>query len=324
MARTKKTTKTTKKASKPKKTASKSTKTKSDDKTSSLDAGLYIVSTPIGNLSDITLRALEVLGDADTVLCEDQRVTRKLLCAHGISAKTMTYHEHNAEKQRPKVIKKLSEGAVLALVTDAGTPLISDPGYKLVSDVRREGFDVIPVPGPSALLAALVGSAMPTDRFLFAGFLPPKRGSRQSKLSSLANYDMTLVFYESGNRLEKMLKDVFSIMGDRQVTVARELTKKFEEFITGSLQGILQDLEVRGQLKGEIVVIVGPPTESNVQKMDDDVLDEMLGEALGNMGMSVRDASAYVAEETGVQKRKLYARALALTHAGRSDVDLNR
>lgn len=311
----------TRKPAKAKK-ATKAQKSKKEDvdNKSALDCGLYIVSTPIGNLADITYRAVEVLKNCDMILCEDRRVTQKLLNTYSIKSRMMTYHEHNAEKQRPKIIEKLQDGQSLALVTDAGTPLISDPGYKLVEAVRAEKFDVFPVPGASSLLAALVGSALPTDRFMFAGFMPPKKSARQAKLSGLAQLDMTLIFFETAKRLRAFLDDAALVMGNRDVVVARELTKKFEEFIPGKVEDVLHKLEDEGDVKGEVVVIIGAAKGDNKERYTDDELDDLLGNALGDLGMSVRDAASYVAEETGIQKRKLYARALALTHAGRSDL----
>lgn len=284
-----------------------------------LENGLYMVSTPIGNLRDITLRALDVLGNCDLVLSEDKRVTRKLLSAYGLKPRMMAYHDHNGEKQRPKVLKELEEGHTVALVTDAGTPGISDPGYKLVRAVHDAGYKVIPIPGASAVLCALVGAGLPTDQFLFAGFMPPKKTARQAKLSSLAQTDATLVFYESARRLKAFLEDVHTVMGNRQVVIARELTKKFEEFIHDSIEDILHHLE-DDQYKGEIVVLLAPCEKTAESQYSDDQLDDLLSHALEELNMSVRDAAAYVAEETGIQKRRLYARALALNHAGRSDV----
>ena len=290
-------------------------------KETTLENALYIVSTPIGNLRDITLRALDVLARCDVLLCEDKRVTQKLLNAYTIKSRMMVYHDHNAEKQRPKILDVLQKGQSVALVTDAGTPLISDPGFKLVQAVRQAGFNVIPVPGASAVLAALAGAGVPTDMFTFAGFMPPKKSARQAKLSSMAQYEMTLVFYESANRLNAFLQDVFSTMGNRDVVIAREITKKFEEFIHAPVQDVIVRLQEGKPLKGEVVVMISAcQKDQQVNQYDDETLDQMLGEALSSMGMSVRDAAAYVAEETGVQKRKLYARALALSHAGRSDL----
>jgi len=284
-----------------------------------LEPGLYIVSTPIGNLRDITLRALDVLGSCDLVLSEDKRVTQKLLSAYSLKPRMMAYHDHNGEQQRPKILKALAEDQAIALVSDAGTPAISDPGYKLVRAVHKAGHRVIPIPGASAVLCALVGSTLPTDQFLFAGFLPPKKSARQAKLSSLAQSDATLIFYESARRLKAFLEDVYSIMGNRQVVIARELTKKFEEFIHESIEDTLHHLE-EDQYKGEIVVLLGPSDKTPDENYSTEQLDDLLGHALAELGMSVRDAAAHVAEETGVQKRRLYARALALNHAGRSDV----
>lgn len=285
-----------------------------------IDSGLYVVATPIGNLRDITLRALDILENADVIYCEDKRVTSKLLSAYSIKTPLKLYHDHNGEKQRPEILQALENGDAVALVSDAGTPGISDPGFKLFRDVTDKGYKIYPVPGASAVLAALVGAGLATDRFMFAGFLPPKSSARKDKLKSFVKTDATLVFYEAANRMKDFMTDVEVVLGNRPVALARELTKKFEEFIRGDAKEILQQLEQK-KYKGEFVVMIGAPDfdEQSAAEYTDDVLDGMLGEALGKMGMSVRDASAFVADETGIQKRRLYARALALTHKGASE-----
>lgn len=284
-----------------------------------IKCGLYIVSTPIGNLRDITLRALDVLGSADVIYCEDKRVTSKLLNAYSINTPLRLYHDHNGEKQRPEILNALSDGQTIALVSDAGTPGISDPGYKLIREVAAAGHDVFPVPGASAVLSALVGGGLATDQFVFAGFMPPKSAARREKLKAFVKSEATLVFYETANRMAAFMKDVSKVLGNREIVMARELTKKFEEFIRGNADDICAILSEK-KYKGEFVVLIGAPDlkELAEQTYTDDVLDKMLGEALGQMGMSVRDASAYVAEETGLPKRRLYARALGLTHQGSS------
>lgn len=285
-----------------------------------IDSGLYVVATPIGNLRDITLRALDILENADVIYCEDKRVTSKLLSAYSIKTPLKLYHDHNGEKQRPEILQALENGDAVALVSDAGTPGISDPGFKLFRDVADKGYKIYPVPGASAVLAALVGAGLATDRFMFAGFLPPKSSARKDKLKSFVKTDATLVFYETANRMKDFMTDVEAVLGNRPVALARELTKKFEEFIRCDAKEILQQLEQK-KYKGEFVVMIGAPDfdEQSAAEYTDDVLDGMLGEALGKMGMSVRDASAFVADETGIQKRRLYARALALTHKGASE-----
>jgi len=277
-----------------------------------LVSGLYIVATPIGNLRDITLRALDVLSQADIVLCEDTRVTGKLMAAYDLKTRLMSYHDHNSDKVRPLVLKKLDEGQIVALVSDAGTPLISDPGYKLVRDCAEQDKQVFPIPGASAVLSALSVAGLATDRFLFVGFLPPKSSARQTVLSELAPVASTLVFYEGNSRLLKSLKDMLSVLGDRSAVVARELTKKFEEVKRGKLSELVAYYQEKGSPKGEIVIVVDRDQRAVEEKFSDEDIDAFLGEALGQMGMSVRDASSYVAEKTGFKKRVLYARALAL------------
>ncbi|HLJ21587.1 MAG TPA: 16S rRNA (cytidine(1402)-2'-O)-methyltransferase, partial [Stellaceae bacterium] len=224
-----------------------------------LSPGLYIVATPIGNLGDITLRALDVLKGADAILCEDTRVTATLARRFGLGAERIAYHDHNADAVRPGLIARLAAGAVLALVSDAGTPLVSDPGFKLVRDAVAAGIPVIPVPGASAALAALTVSGLPTDRFLFAGFLPAKSAARRRELRELAAVRASLIFYETAPRLAEALADMAAMLGDRPAAVARELTKLHEEVRRGSLSALAEHYRGAGPPKGEIVVIVGPP-----------------------------------------------------------------
>ena len=233
----------------------------------SLEAGLYVVATPIGNLRDITLRALDVLGGADLVLAEDTRVTRKLLSAFGLGPRTMSYHEHNAEAARPKIMAALAAGQAVALVSDAGTPLISDPGYRLVREAAAAGCRVFPIPGASALLSGLVVAGLPTDRFLFAGFPPVKGGPRTTFFAGLATVEATLVFYETGPRLRASLEAMALAFGDREAAVGRELTKMFEEVRRGSLSALAATIDAPP--KGEIVVLVGPPDAARVAPGDD-------------------------------------------------------
>lgn len=277
-----------------------------DDSRPSLEAGLYVVATPIGNLRDITLRALDVLRGADLVLAEDTRVTGKLLAAHSIAAaRLQPYHEHNAEAARPGILAALAEGAAVALVSDAGTPLVSDPGFKLVRAAIEAGARVVPIPGASALLGGLVMAGLPTDRFLFAGFPPSKAGARRAFLAEFVEVPASLVFYESGPRLGESLADMAAILGDRPAAVAREITKLFEECVRGSLS----ELAARYQTppKGEIVVLVAPPI---APVLDAGALDARLRALLA--GHSVKEAAAIAAAELGVPKRAAYARALAL------------
>lgn len=274
-----------------------------------LAPGLYVVATPIGNLGDITLRALATLKAADLVLCEDTRVTRKLLDRYGLAPKLLAYHDHNAASVRPKILRELGSGAAVVLVSDAGTPLVSDPGYKLVTEVLEAGHRVFPVPGASALLAALVAAGLPTDRFFFEGFLPPKSGQRKNRLAEIKEIPATLVFYESGPRLADCLSDLAEIFGARLACVCRELTKAFEETRRGLLAELAAHYEANGAPRGEIVIVVAPP-DTDAKAVSPDELDAQLRRALKHG--SLKDAVAAVAEETGVKRREVYARALAL------------
>ncbi len=272
-----------------------------------LTPGLYIVATPIGNLRDITLRAIDTLAAADIVVCEDTRVTARLLAAHGVATAMTTYHEHNAAKMRPILLRRLKAGGAVALVSDAGTPLISDPGYKLVRDASDAGIAVIPIPGPSAPLAALAVAGLPTDRFLFAGFLPSRGGQRRKALQPLAGFGATLVFFESARRLAGSLTDMAEILGPRPAAIARELTKRFEEIRRGPLDALAGHYLEAGAPRGEVVVVVGPPDAALAAAAPD--IDNLLRLALAEM--SLRDAAASVAAATGQPRREVYARALA-------------
>ena len=274
--------------------------------------GLYIVATPIGNMDDITLRALDLLAGVDRIACEDTRHTRRLLERHGIKTRLLPYHEHNAEHMRPAIMARLTHGESLALVSDAGTPLISDPGYKLVRKAIASGIYVTALPGPSAALMALTLSGLPSDKFMYAGFLPPKSGARRKALGELAAIDATLILFESPRRLAASLADMVDTLGERDIAVAREMTKLHEEFVRGDLAGLAAHYAEIGAPKGEVVVIVGPPV-SNGQDLSDDVIDARLAELL--QSASVRDAAAQLAAETGLARRDLYARAVRLSSA---------
>ena len=270
--------------------------------------GLHIVSTPIGNLRDITLRALDILSSVDEVLAEDTRVAAKLLNAHGISAKLSAYHDHNGAARRPELLKRLEEGASIALISDAGTPLVSDPGWKLVHEAAAVGIKIVPVPGASAMLAGLVASSLPSDRFMFAGFLPPKSGARKKMAEELANIPSTLIFYESGPRLAAALSDLSLMMGgEREVAVARELTKLFEETRRGTLSELAAHYAEAGAPKGEIVLLIGPPQAREASAED---IDAALKDALSRL--PVKAAANEIAETFGLSKRDAYQRALAL------------
>lgn len=278
---------------------------------SRLAPGLYITATPIGNAGDITLRALDVLARCDLVLCEDTRVTAKLFAIHNIQARTAPYHDHNAAEMRPRVLRRLEAGEAIALVSDAGTPLVSDPGFKLVQEAAAAGHNVTALPGASSVLAALTLAGLPTDRFFFAGFLPPKQEARRRELTELAAVPATLVFLESANRLAGALADMAAALGSREGAVARELTKKFEEVRRGALGELAAHYEEAGPPKGEIVIIVGPPERRAALCAHE--VDAMLENALGRA--SLKDAVAEVVAMTGLPRRDIYARALELSGA---------
>ena len=266
------------------------------------------MATPIGNLKDVTLRALEVLAAADLIACEDTRVTARLLARHGIERPLAPYHEHNAAEARPKLLALLAAGKRVALVSDAGTPLVSDPGYKLVRAALDAGAAVFPLPGPSAALAALAVAGLPTDRFLFAGFLPAKAKARADALAELAGVKATLVFYEAAPRLAESLAAMREALGDRPAAVARELTKLHEEVARGTLGALARRYGDAGPPRGEIVVVVGPPGEDAPVAEGD--LDAALRAAMADMPLS--EAAAAVAGALGLPRRTVYARALAL------------
>lgn len=271
--------------------------------------GLHVVATPIGNLGDISLRALATLAAADAVVAEDTRVTKTLLAHYGIATPLVAYHEHNAAVMRPHLIARLKSGAALALVSDAGTPLISDPGFKLVAEAVAENIEVVSVPGASAVLAALVVAGLPTDRFFFEGFLPPRSGPRRQRIAELAPIPGTLVFFESPRRLAETLADLAAVLGDREAAIARELTKHYETVRRGLLPELAAALAGENPPKGEIVVLVGPPG-SEAPRLSQESLDAKLGKALESL--SVKDAAAVVSAETGHPRRKVYARAIEL------------
>lgn len=277
-----------------------------------LPPGLYLVATPIGNLGDITLRALDVLKRADLVACEDTRVTGKLLAHYGIRARLQRYDDHSGEDERSALLGRLRAGASVALVSDAGTPLVSDPGYKLLRAAAEAGVAVVPVPGASAVLAALQVSALPPDRFLFAGFLPPKPAARRKAIAALAAVPATLVFYETGPRLAAALADLAETLGPRPAAVARELTKLFEEAKRGTLADLAAVYREAPPPRGEIAIVVGPPAEEAASGADTDTL---LERALASM--SVRDAAAAVAEASGRPKKEVYRRALQIAERRR-------
>lgn len=274
------------------------------------EPGLYVTATPIGNLGDITYRAVAVLKAADLILCEDTRQTAKLCAAYGIETRRAPYHDHNAARARPGIIKKLQDGAVVCLVSDAGTPLISDPGYKLVREARDEGISVIPLPGPSAVITALSAAGAPSDQFHFAGFVPAKQGARTKLMESLTSLEATLIFYESAPRLAASLFAMAEIWGPRRAVVARELTKMHETFREGDLSE-LAGVYAEAPTKGEIVIVVFPPEKTEATPGD---LDAFLATALTTM--SVKEAASAAAQSLGVARKQAYARALTLKGAG--------
>ncbi|NWH09169.1 MAG: 16S rRNA (cytidine(1402)-2'-O)-methyltransferase [Alphaproteobacteria bacterium] len=270
--------------------------------------GLYLVSTPIGHARDITLRALDLLRTCDLIVAEDTRVTAKLLSLHGISKPMQIFNDHNAPKALPPLLARLKDGAVVGLVSDAGTPLISDPGFRLARAAIEAGVPVIPLPGPSALLAALVASNLPVDRFAFLGFLPPKAASRRAALIQWRDWPLTLVFYEAPQRLADTLATMTEVLGPREAVIARELTKRHEEFRRARLDDLAREYAGAPPL-GEIVLIVGPPlADAKAPAID---LDTALRGALKEA--SLKEAVARVAAETGLPRKEVYARALHLT-----------
>jgi len=269
---------------------------------------LYVVATPIGNLEDITIRAINVLKNADIVACEDTRRTKKLLSHLNIRGKNLlSYHEHNEEKQAQKLISLLKEGHSIALVSDAGTPCISDPGYRLVNLARKENIPVIPIPGPSALISALSASGFPTDRFFFGGFLPRKEKALKEELDKAFRRPFTSVYYESPHRVEKTLRLIADKFPSREIGIYREITKLNEEFLKGKADNILSELLSQDKLRGEFVILI-PPGETETPDVDlDRILEKLLSE-----GLSIKEASKEAARITGLPKREIYRRALEL------------
>ena len=270
--------------------------------------GLYLVATPIGNLGDITLRALEVLAAADVIACEDTRVTRKLADRFGIATPLTPYHEHNAAEARPKLLARLARGEAVALVSDAGTPLISDPGYRLVREAQAAGFAVTAVPGASSVLTALSVAGLPTDRFFFEGFLPPKQVARQKRIAALATIPATLVLFETGPRLAAALADLADGLGTREAAICRELTKLYEEVRHGALAALAHETADAPAPRGEIAIVIAPPDAQEEATAPD--LDALIRAALARL--SLKQAVAEVAAVTGAARREVYQRALAL------------
>lgn len=263
---------------------------------------LYIVSTPIGNLEDITYRAVRILKEVDWIACEDTRTTGHLLHHYGITTKTVSYHEHNEAQRAPEIFARLQAGESVALVSDAGTPLLSDPGFRIVRGAAHFGVRIEAIPGPSALLAGLVCSGLPTDQFHFGGFLPPKQGARLRILESFAHEQATLIFYEAPHRIVECLHDIATALGARDVCVGRELTKLHEEVLRGTATEIAAQLESRGSIRGEFVVLVGKGDVPVVTELPVEEAITLLMEA----GIPRMDAIKTVAKERGLSKREVY------------------
>jgi 16S rRNA (cytidine1402-2'-O)-methyltransferase len=269
--------------------------------------GLYLVATPIGNLGDIGLRALGALAAADVIACEDTRVSRRLIEHYGIATPLTPYHEHNAAEVRPKILARLAAGEIVALISDAGTPLISDPGYRLARDVSTAGHTVTAIPGASSVLAALSLSGLPTDRFFFDGFLPSKEAARQKRIKELARIPATLVLFETGPRVANALADLANELGSREAAICRELTKLHEEIRRRPLDALAKDYANGAETRGEFVIIVARPAEEQAGQQD---IDALLRQALART--SVKEAVGEVASATGASRRDVYQRALAL------------
>ena len=286
-----------------------------DPKNQTLKSGLYLVATPIGNMRDISFRALDVLSSVDSIACEDTRITGKLLNAYRIKKPMVQYNDHSAARQRTKILQELAEGARIALVSDAGTPLVSDPGYKLVREARDQGFNVTAIPGANAVLTALQLSGLPSDAFSFIGFLPAKSSARKKALEAWAQTPGSLVVYETAPRLEESLADMLVALGNRQAAVTRELTKMFEEVQTGALEDLIKHYKKKGPPKGEIAIVIG--SEATIAFSEEEemakavTIEDQLRVALKSM--SVKDAAEAVAAASGKPKKTIYTLALKLS-----------
>jgi len=274
----------------------------------SLAPGLYLVGTPIGNLEDITQRALRVLKEADLIACEDTRHTQQLLTHFGISTRTTSYHEHNEITRAPELVIQLEKGARIALVTDAGMPGVSDPGFRLISLAIRHHIPVIPIPGPAAFLAALVASGLPTDSFSFEGFLPAKRGQRRAILEKIRNSPQSQIFYEAPHRVKETLQDVVEVLGpDRDLVLAREITKLHEEFLRGSALEVLEGLKDRPEIKGEITLLIGKADEKQLaEKVETQTLRQRLDQIMIDEKLDEKAALKKLAKQMGISKSEAY------------------
>lgn len=271
---------------------------------------LYVVATPIGNLEDITLRALRILKQVELVACEDTRHAAKLFNHYGISTPRESCHEHNESQRIPRFLQLLREGKRLALVTDAGTPLLSDPGFRLVFACRNEGIPVVPIPGPSAPAAALSASGLPTDAFFFAGYLPARRGARRNRLNELAALPCTLIFFEAPHRLLAALEDMLAVLGPRKACLAREITKAHEEWLRGTLHDILASMASRARVQGEITIVVDRGTEAVPRESGPDSIREHIDRVTASSGISAKEALREVARRLGITRREAYRRLL--------------
>ena len=270
---------------------------------------LYIVATPIGNLEDITFRAVRILREADLIAAEDTRHSRKLLTHYGITRPLTSYFDHNKEFKGNYILEKIREGQKVALISDSGTPCVSDPGYQLVRDALAEGIDVVPIPGPCAAIAALSAAGLPTDRFAYEGFLPNRHGKRREKLMKIKGEKRVVVFYETSNRLKAALRDLLELLGDREIVIARELTKLHEEFLKGNAARLMETLEDR-QIKGEVVLLVAPAT--GMEKSFSLSVSDLLRRYIGSEGLSMKDAVKLAALETGLPRSEVYVEALRI------------
>ncbi len=289
----------------------------SNEKSQITPAGLYIVATPIGNMSDITLRALDILKLADLILCEDTRVSGNLLAHYGIKKPLLSYNDHNASDRRPEIFAAIEAGKRVALISDAGTPLVSDPGYKLVRKSLELGFYVTAIPGASSVLAALCLSGLPSDQFFFGGFLPAKTEALRKYVASLAAVPATLIFFDSARRLEESLEILQEVLSDRQAAVVRELTKLYEESRRGKLSELLANIQQNGAPKGEVVIVIAPPQEA--EAIANQNIEAQL--ALLLKSHSVKEAATILAEQTGKPRKEIYAMALKLNPKSQSDCE---
>ena len=272
---------------------------------------LYLVATPIGNLEDITIRALRILKEVDLIACEDTRHTRKLLVHYNISRPTISYHEHNERERTPELIERLQAGVSIAMVSDAGTPLVSDSGYRLVTEAILQGLDVVPIPGPSALLTAIAASGLPTAEFTFAGFLPPRRAARRARLVELATLRSTFVVYEAPHRIRETLIDAHELLGDRRAVLARELTKLHEQFLRGSLSQLVKEM-ADTPTRGEMVLLIGPPLEDNQSRLaSTSSVSEEIQRLMFAQGIDQKSAMKRIARARGITRSEVYRLMLA-------------